>query len=214
MQSFCPHLSTTETFLAKAASLTIVLLLFYPALALAQDTPGRFEVGGSVTAIRNAFLPSNVGPGLEGDLNIGRHFALDAAVTWLPSTSHAGQTVVGLFGAKVGTRTDHFGFFAKVRPGFVTMDNALRASTLVFPAPFGVSRFDRLTHRALDVGGVMEYYPARHWALRWDAGDTLFFEEQGPIFTIIAPNVVASFPQTPARTTNHFQFSTSLHYRF
>lgn len=213
MQSFCHRRSATKTFLKKT-SVAVALLLFHSVIALAQDSPGRFEIGGSVTAIRNAFLPSNVGPGLEGDLNIGRHFALDAAVTWLPSTSNAGQTVVGLFGGKAGARTDHFGFFAKVRPGFVTIDNALRSSTLVFPAPFGVSRFDRLTHRALDVGGVVEYYPTRHWALRWDAGDTLFFEEQGPIFTIIAPNVVASFPQAPARTTNHFQFSTSLHYRF
>jgi hypothetical protein len=195
---------------------------------MGQDSPGRFEVGGSFTALRNPFLPSNLGPGVEGDLNIGRHIALDAAVSWLPSTSRPGQTVVGLFGAKIGTRTDHFGFFAKVRPGFFTTDNELRSSTfillppviqsgtVVFPPPVFVERFDRLTQRALDLGGIVEYYPSRHWALRWDAGDTLFFEEKGPIFTNIVPdlNVNTSFPLSPARTSNHFQFSASLHYRF
>src|SRR5437763_13456166 len=128
-------------------TLTATLLLLYSTIAMAQTSPGRFEVGGSFTGIRNVPLPSNLGPGVEGDLNIGRHFALDAAVNWLPSTTRVGQTVVGLFGAKVGTRTDRFGFFAKVRPGFFTTDNELRSSTLIFPAIVGVSRFDRLTQR-------------------------------------------------------------------
>ena len=205
-----------QTLRSYAIAQVASLLLCFSTLAIAQDSPGRFEVGGSFTAIRNPFLPSNLGPGIEGDFNIGRHFALDAAVSWLPSTTRVGQTVVGLFGAKVGTRTDHFGFFAKVRPGFFTTDNELRSSTFSFPPAVFVERFDRLTQRALDLGGVVEYYPSRHWALRWDAGDILFFEEKGAIFTDVIPdlNVNTSFPQTPARTSNHFQFSASVHYRF
>lgn len=217
MQSFRAGCSAIKTFAAKAHKLAAVFLLFYSTLALVgQDSPGRLEVGGGLTAIRNGtFLPSNLGPGLEADLNLGRHFALDAALDWLPSNTNAGSTLIGLFGGKVGTRTEHFGFFGKVRPGFVTVSNALRASSIVFPAPLGISRFDRLTQRALDLGGVVEYYPAKHWALRWDAGDTLFFDEQGPIFSIISPGMpTVTFPQTPSRTTNNFQFSTSVHYRF
>ena len=94
--------------------------------------------------------------------------------------------MTGLFGVKAGTRTEHFGLFAKVRPGFLTFDNALRAETiLVTPGPLGFPigtisslRFGRLTQPALDLGGVVEYYPARHWAFRWDMGDTLIFRRR------------------------------------
>jgi hypothetical protein len=181
---------------------------------LAQDSPGRFELGGSLTAVRNFNFPSELGVGLESDLNLGRHFAVDAALDWLPSNGPEGNTVIGLFGAKAGVRKQHFGYFAKVRPGFVTIDTVFREENLVDSPSSNVVRFARLTQGALDLGGVVEYYPAQHWALRWDLGDMLIFQNEGPLFVDTLNGQTSSFRQFPSKVTNNFRFSTGLHYRF
>ena len=210
--------------------LAVACVVLCSTLALAQDSPGRFEVGGSFTALhfggggtfgalslgRAAFF----GPGVEGDINFGRHIALDMAYSWLPtSPSHL---MTGLFGAKVGTRTERFGFFGKVRPGFISIGKTLREEIFTFgpgPADFTPTiRFGRLTERALDIGGVLEYYPARHWAMRWDFGDTVVFGEPGPTLQIVTVGSgvppILPFATPTGRTSNNFQFSTGIHYRF
>src|SRR5262245_28451209 len=198
------------------AIFAVVFSFACPPAARAQDSPGRFEVGGNFTALRLNGT-ANFGPGLEGDFNFGRHFALDAAFNWLPATPYEHITQ-GLFGGKVGTRTEHFGFFGKVRPGFISRDNQLRQEIVnLGPFPLGqpipppIIRFGRLTERVLDFGGVFEYYPAKHWALRYDFGDTVIFGEGAQIHIVGGP---FNFSGTPGRTTHNFQFSTSVHYRF
>jgi len=200
-----------------AFNLVIVCFLFSSTLALAQDSPGRFEVGGSFTALH--FHRAGFGPAVEGDINFGRHFALDGAFSWFPKNTIGHNAMTGLFGVKGGIRTEHFGLFAKVRPGFLTFSNALREETIMFtPGPiFPIGtlsslRFGRLTQTALDMGGVAEYYPARHWAFRWDMGDTLVFQEKGPTINQIGV-ITSSFTQRNFGS-NHFQFSSGVHYRF
>lgn len=203
-------------FLTAVAVLAIVFSLVWSMPAVAQDSPGRFEVGGSFTAF-HFNSAANFGPGLEGDFNLGRHFALDGAFNWLlAGPRNAGifggtAGTLGLFGGKAGTRTEHFGVFVKVRPGFISRANQLREETIDLAiAAFNV-RFARLTEPALDFGGVFEYYPAKHWALRYDFGDTIVFQEGVKIsFGIPAPLT----PSIGGRNTNNFQFSTSVHYRF
>jgi hypothetical protein len=204
----------------------IALVLLCSTFTLAQDSPGRFELGGNFTAIHffdtSKIGPgvSTIGPGVEGDFNLGRHLALDGAFTWMPGSFPRGTTTTGLFGVKAGTRTQRFGFFGKVRPGFITFSNVVRDDTLTFGnggfIPNSTLRLASLTQRALDLGGVIEYYPARHWAFRWDFGDTLLFQETGPTLTLVnvgtpPTNQVIS---TPGRTSSNFQFSTGVHYRF
>lgn len=103
----------------------VVFAFSFPALSMAQNSAAsRFEAGGSLTSIRNTGFSGAMGPGVEGDINFGRHLALDAAFNWLPATlSH---TVNGFFGVKAGTRTEHVGVFAKVRPGFFSTSDAFR----------------------------------------------------------------------------------------
>src|SRR5215471_3194043 len=194
------------------ATLVVLLSQACPP-ACAQDSPGRFEAGGNFTALRFNGNP-NFGPGLEGDVNFGRHFALDAAFNWLPASPYD-HTIQGLFGGKVGTRTEHFGFFGKVRPGFISRGDQLREETIVSGTSFITIpniRFGRLTERAIDFGGVLEYYPSKHWALRYDFGDTVVFGEAPQIHFIGGPIVITGF--STGNTTNNFQFSTSVHYRF
>ena len=208
--------SSMTTFFTPAVRLAIAWIFFFSVSALAQDSPGRFEVGGNFTAQRFG-RAGFFGPGVDGDLNFGRHIALDGSYSWLPSSPT--HLMTGLFGAKVGTRTEHFGFFGKVRPGFISFGNVERFATeIVGPGPvLNLSqRFGRLTERALDFGGVVEYYPARHWALRWDVGDLVVFQEPNPTLTIIingVPNTV-TFGGFPPGTLHNFQFNTGIHYRF
>ena len=123
-----------------------------------------------------------------------------------PSTPQ-GRGIEGLFGLKAGIRRERFGFFGKARPGFISQGNQLRQ---VIVGSSTVVRSGRLTEPALDLGGVFEYYPAQHWVLRSDFGDTLIFG-QGTQFNVLAPTPV-SF--TTGATTHNFQFSTGVRYRF
>ena len=136
-----------------------VLLVGLATSGRAQNSPGRFEAGGSFTVIQPSGAGGGpFGPGIEGDVNFGRHIAFDATLNWLPerfSLASGGRIVQALVGAKVGTRFQHFGFFAKVRPGFITTGSALRRVTFDPNQFIFTQRFARLTERALDLGGVV-----------------------------------------------------------
>jgi hypothetical protein len=100
-------------------------------------------------------------------------FYLDGDLLYFPrgtdsSGPHDGGTIVqGLFGLKGGIRRNHFGIFGKVRPGFHSYSEALSGIS-----SSGVESFDRSTNFVLDLGGIVEFYPARHGTLRFEAGDT------------------------------------------
>jgi hypothetical protein len=201
-----------QTFRYFVCLAAIALLGFTPASAWSQDSPGRFEAGGSFNATHLG--PEAFGPGAEGDVNFGQHIALDSAYSWY----HTLHTTTALFGAKVGTRTQHFGFFGKARPGLISIGDTLRDITFIFGPDGSITpsfRRARENEKALDLGGVFEYYPSRHWALRWDAGDLMIFQEAGPTFNVVG-NVPPGFVinSFPGHTTHNFLFSTALHYRF
>lgn len=212
--------SSLIRLLTSTTSAVIASFLFLSALAAAQDSPGRFEAGAAFSTVH---VPStaSLGPALEGDVNFGRYIALDGAFSWFPNSTRGHSAVTGFFGAKAGKRMERFGLFGKVRPGFLSFDNAFRQETVLFtPSPLGSIgtllsfRTGRLTQRALDLGGVAEYYPARHWTLRWDLGDMLLFQEKGPTFTFIGVGAPPSVTELSPGTTHHVQFSTGIHYRF
>lgn len=217
--------SSLIRLLTSTTSLLVAgCILFLSTLAAAQDSPGRFEAGASFSTLHMPGL-AGLGPALEGDVNFGRYISLDGSLSWFPTRPGGQSAATGFFGAKVGKRTERFGFFGKARPGFLTFDNAFRGETLILtPAPNGIGsistlssfRFARLTQRALDVGGVAEYYPARHWVFRWDLGDMLLFPDKPPTFTFIGigtPSLPPIIERSPG-ITQHFQFSTGIHYRF
>jgi len=177
---------------------------------MSQTSPtSRFDVGGGITGIRSGFV-GDVGPAVEGDVNFGSHVALDAAFQWIPASFS--QAVNGFFGVKAGARTNHFGFFAKLRPGFFSTSDTFRGSTLNLDTGQASARFGRLTEKALDAGGVIEYYPAAHWLMRWDLGDTVLFE-QPTVFSFTGANAPPNLSVSNGNT-NHLQFSAGVHYRF
>ncbi len=158
-----------------------------------SDDEKRLEVGAQFSSLGIEDERGNV-PGRERGTEIGfggrftynlnRNFALESEVNFFPRNFErvrtdftGGRITQGLFGLKAGIRKEKVGFFGKVRPGFVSSGNAVRAR---FPDGNGTdpnNRFGfesiRSTQLTLDVGGVVEYYPSRRTILRFDVGDTI-----------------------------------------
>ncbi|HWH57183.1 MAG TPA: hypothetical protein VN682_06105 [Terriglobales bacterium] len=185
--------------------------LIFSVLAHAQDSvPSRVEAGAAFTSVHNLNVGGSIGPAAEGDINLGNHLALDGSFNWLPNSGS--QTVNFLIGPKAGIRHGHFGLFAKARPGFISTSHNLQSSTLNVDTGQATARIGRIIERALDLGGVVEYYPSTRWLLRWDMGDTMVSEARTD-FSFTGTNPPPNLSVTRG-ITSHFQFSTSVHYRF
>jgi hypothetical protein len=186
-----------------------LFLLNRPAATAQSATTGgdadgqKFEAGAQFTAIRIDNNPIAIAdnerrtePGVGGRFgyNLSRHVALEGEVNFFPhaykhwvTPLSGGRITQGLFGVKAGVRKEHFGFFGKARPGFLRYGRTV--ANVRFPNgngpdprdPFGFE-FGSTTHFALDLGGVVEYYPSRRTILRLDIGDTLIRYANIPVF--------------------------------
>jgi hypothetical protein len=167
----------------------LLLLLFFSAMMLrssdarAQTDPPKFSVGGHIVSLeQRAFSKVDCGfgsrftfhpiasLGIEGEINI---FLRDLG----KPAAFSGSRTEALFGVKAGRRLGPFGFFGKLRPGFVRYGKAPRGmaciAILIWPPPLECSISMGATNFALDFGGVIESYPSRHTMIRLDLGDTM-----------------------------------------
>ena len=179
------------------ASTALLLCLSCPASQAQQrnisdDTKvPTYEIGGQIFSFNGHDLGFGWGAGGRFTYNLNNLVALDSEVNFFLPDEGPAYATQGLFGIKAGKRTKYFGVFAKARPGFQTN--------------FVVN--DREQARfALDVGGVAEFYPNRHLALRFDAGDVII---------PFGNNVVGQglFAQRLG-TTHNFQYSLGVAVRF
>ena len=173
------------------------------------------------------FEPSReLEPGFGGRLgyNVTNFLAIEAEVNFFPRERrfNGGREIQGLFGAKAGRRFEKVGVFGKIRPGFMSSrtsefgDRRDAGCITIFPPP--AACFDETLRRrkslAVDVGGVIELYPASRMIVRLDAGDTIIRLGQrsfvAPSPTVPSGVVVAA----PAETTHNFQGSVGLGFRF
>ncbi|MBD0372387.1 MAG: outer membrane beta-barrel protein [Pyrinomonadaceae bacterium] len=217
-------------------ALLISLLSFYQQDARAQggepekSKATRFEVGAQFSSI--TFEPEHTQPGLGGRFtyNFNDNIALEAELNYFPndngiisSNRNNGRVTEGLFGVKAGKRFKNFGIFGKARPGFLSFSRGFGDVVITGPPPAGsvfpqsdfVPR--RLTHTALDLGGVLEFYPSRRWVTRFDIGETLYRVRQTTFQSFAAGpnNTVVVAPATiPSETRYSFQFSAGIGYRF
>jgi len=194
------------------APVMAALLLMAPAPnAQAQsksETP-KVEVGVNYTLLRTNGAgiidsSSDSGVGARLTYNLASTFALEGEFNSFPQggrinlanlssiNSHKSQ---GLFGVKYGMRSEKFGIFGKLRPGFVRFSEG-------DPLLGGVGTPSSRTNFALDVGGVFEIYLLRSVALRFDLGDTII-----------------RYPDNPAAglgsfTTSNLQVGTGVAFRF
>ncbi len=166
-----------------------VLATVWPAVAIAQSSDARAELGIHLTSVRSSeFDRSDTGVGgrlswypagiigLEGELTIYPGDFPDA-----PAFSRS--RLEGLFGVTVGVSVNRVRPFARIRPGFVTFREAPQpfACILIFPPPLACALSGGDTLFALDIGGGVEMFTTRRTFLRVDAGDRLL-RYPGPVF--------------------------------
>ena len=203
-----------------------ISLLLSPPNTRAQSTDiPKYEVAAEFSSL--TLNPGHTEPGLGGRFtyNLNKHVALEAAGYFFPHTCEfcsTGRITEGLFGVKAGKRFQKWGIFGKARPGLASFSKG--AFNLVpigggGPFPFRVES-RRLTNFALDVGGVLEFYPSRRIVTRFDFGDTMVrFGKRTTGFQLITDpttGVTTLGPPiiSPAYTAHTFQFAASVGLRF
>ncbi|HVS83104.1 MAG TPA: hypothetical protein VHE60_15355 [Pyrinomonadaceae bacterium] len=209
-----------------------ICLLFGPLNTRAQsaDVP-KYEVAADFASI--TFGPGHTELGLGGRFtyNLNEHVALEAAGYFFPrkcvfcARGNDGRITEGLFGVKVGKRFKKWGIFAKARPGVISFgDGKFDVVPITVNPPTGVGAFPfnfvtkRLTTFAMDVGGVLEFYPTRRIVTRIDFGDTLI--HYGPYtnnFLTFDPTTgkgVLIRATTPSQTRGSVQFMAGVGFRF
>jgi len=127
--------------------------------------------------------------------NLDRHFGFDAAASFFPremrfvSFQQGGQMIQALAGVRWGVRRDHWGVFAKFRPGvqIYTLASGFDFRQLLDPH----QNLPTFVNLAFDTGGIFELYTSRHTMFRFDAGDTQihfrkrhFLDDKGNPFTV------------------------------
>ena len=167
-----------------------IVAVVVPATAFAQSSP-KFEVGGQVSALRLTDFPAtNAGLGGRFSFDLARWIAVESEFTWFPhddvtvkssspelGTLYHRRRAEAFFGPKMGLKTQRFGLFGKARPGFARLsDQGVECvgdvCALILPAQL-LARPDYRTEFALDLGGVVEYYPSSRLILRFDIGDVM-----------------------------------------
>jgi hypothetical protein len=154
---------------------TVALLLMVTAQnaqAQSSETP-KVEVGVHYTLLRlRDFDTTDNGVGTRVTYNLADTFSIEGELNYFPQSrpnfatnglSVDSKRTQGLFGVKYGIRSEKFGIFSKLRPGFVRFSEG----TPIFLGSSSDTEF------ALDFGGVFEVYASRNVALRFDVGDTL-----------------------------------------
>jgi hypothetical protein len=187
----------------------------WPSKAKAQVEEKKFEVGVQFATLRNnyAYWPtdeSTIGGGGRVTYNFTKEFALEGEVNYFPGNGYYNtRRWQALIGAKTGVRFDKVGFFGKIRPGAMTTRTEVPLVCIQAPCP---PYRETETRFALDVGGVVEFYPANRILVRFDAGDTIVRQ---PNF-YPDPRVLAytTLLYAPPRTTHNFQLNAGVGFRF
>jgi hypothetical protein len=148
----------------------------------------RYEVGGQFSALRASDLnTTNGGVGGRFSYILTDWMSAEAEMNFFPhedwtvsSTTPTAYRVTSqrrrgeaFFGPKIGKRMQHFGLFAKARPGFTRLSGTGIDCNGVGCAVISLVRPDYRTEFAMDLGAVFEYYPTSRFVARVDLGDTL-----------------------------------------
>jgi hypothetical protein len=145
------------------------------------------------------------GLGANFTYNFTRGGGFDSTLNFIPGQQGSSPMMEGLFGVRMGIRTEKVGVFAKVRPGFIYYENALPV--------LGETGTGSLTRFAVDLGGIVEYYPERNSTFRFDIGTTAVRyltnhkdPNQYELGTLLSNQYYV--------TQGNFQIATSYVYRF
>jgi len=135
----------------------------------------------------NGFLNPYPEWGVWASWNMSKYFSWDTTLlhsprnpglTVNPAYQAGGRAFEALSGVKVGFRSGHMGYFAKVRPGIITFGETYRQRDDIYCGQQVCgAKIDEgmFTDAVLDTGGIIEAYPSRHTILRFDAGSATIF---------------------------------------
>ena len=209
--------------------ITVVAVFLMQSQAFAQSQSQelpKFEVAAEFTTLeREESSGSRTEPGFGGRFtyNLTKIFSLEAAGYYFPKRCFfcrsAGRITEGVGGVKAGKRFEKWGIFAKARPGVVSFSegdfDVFVGSGPAFPIVFERSRVSTF---AMDVGGVVEFYPSKRIVTRFDAGDTIIHFKRRISNTVLFNPIDNTYTNVqfpvPARTTHNFQFMASVGFRF
>jgi hypothetical protein len=155
---------------------------------------------------------------LEGEVNFlfPRGAVNPSSAVAIPSPFYLGERATqGLFGVKAGVSGSKFGLFGKLRPGLIHFNKSSCQGGVIIDGRCYGSLIPGSTCRdangniipclqslagenrfALDLGGVIEFYPTRRFVIRMDLGDTLIRNSQ------------------PGQTSHNLQLGTGFGIRF
>jgi hypothetical protein len=176
--------------------------------------PAVTTIAGGQVIRNNQFDQTYAFIGGRFGYNINQHIALEGEGNYIPKRNFSeveqSRKAQFLAGLKVGIRREKFGLFAKARPGVMHLSRLPSHTTCTLPTPTNpICSEESQTNFALDLGGVLEYYPSPRTIVRIDAGNTLVrFKEAGPTQFFMGVRV------TPAETTHNFQASIGFSFRF
>jgi len=158
----------------------------------AQTTAPRLDIAAQASMLRlNDSGSTSAGIGGRMTFDLSPWVALDGEVNFYPRDNFAlaSEVVVNgnmqlvyhrrrsdaFAGLKMGQRGDRFGLFVKARPGFARLSDKgvecrgeVCALALILFAPT-----EYRTEFALDLGGIVEYYPTARTFARFDIGDVM-----------------------------------------
>jgi hypothetical protein len=173
--------------------------------------PRRFAAGAQYSLFSSnrgfqEIIRDESGAGGWFTWNFSKYFALDASSTFFPRTIHladfqqGGQMFQVLAGVRGGVRRGRFGIFGKFRPGIQRYSITEPDAVTFKNAPF--------TDIAIDAGGIIEFYGARHSVFRFDAGNTSIHYRGRDI--IVSNGTL----HAPAFTNNAIQLTVGFGFRF
>jgi hypothetical protein len=160
---------------------------------------------------------TQAGFGGRFSFNVTPNFALEAQGDFFPRDSTlfnsgraGGRTLQAQAGVKLGKGFEHFGLFAKARPGVVSFSKTLSFDGLDTSQgfPFPIFHLERRTYFSFDLGGVLEFYPSKRIVMRFDGGDTMIRYGSIELPLFLNPASI------PAETIHSFEFSTGVGFRF
>jgi hypothetical protein len=202
----------------------LLTIITFASVAAAQSKKDKIEIGvqtTSLTLFHPDFPFDDTQGGIGGRVtyNFNRSIAAEAEINFFPEKqlilTADGNAIQAQFGVKIGKRFEKFGLFAKVRPGFLSVD---RVGSFI-PAPQGSQvppggtlnfKIERHTFFTIDTGGVLELYPSKRTMVRFEAGDTAIRHPAG-----FGQNVFPGPPQLirPAKFNHNFQFTAGVAFR-
>jgi hypothetical protein len=210
-------------------SILFFVLVFLMSLnaALAQDNQTqtttadelpRFEVGAQFSSLNRDGEGGRNGFGGRFTYNFNKYLAAEAEGNLYPGREFNGRAAQAVFGVKAGKRWNKFGIFGKARPGFLYTSASINETFATLDGTNFTFRSRGTTDFALDVGGVLEFYPTKNLVTRFDFGDTIVRQNSRNINFATQNPTTGRFENStftlPSQTRHYFQFNAGIGFRF